>query len=99
MAQRAGEAGASAIREDVWPRFVEAESRIIRQLADAIQKGSANPPGALHPEDLARVLVGAAERIARMKFAGTPAPDIERFFDSILRIILDGLAGPGPHGE
>lgn len=82
----------SAIRGEVWPRFLEAEARLTRSIASSFR---AAPPEeragcSLHPDDLARLLIGVGERVARMKFAGRRPSEIRRFIRSTRKMIFAG---------
>ena len=88
----------SAIRGEVWPRFLETEQRLIRAVESAFRDAAPEERerSPLHPVDLARLLIGAGERVARMKFAGCRPAEVRRFIRSTRRLILaDSGDAPG----
>lgn len=77
----------TAIRDDVWPRFLAVEDRIIQQLTETIRRLEGGAPRGAHPEDCARLLIAAAEMIARLKLSGRPAAEAERFGASVVAML------------
>lgn len=88
----------SAVREDVWPTYLEIEERIVRTIAATLERGQreGSIAGDVPPEDGARIAVGAGLMIAQMKLSGRPAPQVARFVDSLVRTLAGGLAPTQP---
>jgi len=80
----------TAIREDVWPRYLAFQERIIAILAATIERGQREGEISLKvdPEDDARLIVGAAHMITQMKFTDQPAAKVDHFIDTVLGAIL-----------
>ncbi|HIF94869.1 MAG TPA: TetR/AcrR family transcriptional regulator [Myxococcales bacterium] len=80
----------SATRADIWPRFLDAETRIISGVTETIRDAPNGEFAAvgIHPQDIARLLLGCAEMIARIKFADRPPAEVRRFIQSALVLIL-----------
>lgn len=85
----------TAIREDVWPRYVDFQERIVQTLASTVERGQREGDVAesVDPEDDARLIIGAAHMIAQMKFTGQPDDKIEHFMETVLAAIL-GFPAP-----
>jgi TetR/AcrR family hemagglutinin/protease transcriptional regulator len=86
----------TAIREDVWPRYVEFQERIVQTLASTIERGQreGDVSKSVDPEDDARLIIGAAHMIAQMKFTGQPEDKIEHFMETVLAAIRGAAASP-----
>ena len=80
----------AAIRDDLHPSFLEAEARIIRVLADRVRRvpKSKRPAPDVHPQDLAHLILGLGERLARRKLAGASQRELRRFVRSALDLLL-----------
>ena len=77
----------TAVREDVWPLFLEFHEAMLRKMRDAIERGVAE--GAIErvidAENAALMLIGAAHLVLQMKFTGIPSERIFRFQLALLR--------------
>ena len=84
----------TSIRDDVWPRYLAFQERIIAEMAKMIRRGQRN--GTVErdmvAEDEARMLYGSAHMAAQMKFSGRPARQVRRFLDSIAAATLRRMA-------
>jgi TetR/AcrR family hemagglutinin/protease transcriptional regulator len=93
-------AWSSAVREDVWTRYLAFEDRVVGIIAKTLARGQrAGSIGrSISPEDGARLVIGAAHLIARMKFSGRPEPELTEFLDALVRALAGGLAPAGAPG-
>jgi TetR/AcrR family transcriptional regulator, hemagglutinin/protease regulatory protein len=77
----------TAVREDVWPLFLEFHEAMLGKMREAIERGVAE--GAIErgvePENAALMLIGAAHLVLQMKFTGIPSERIFRFQLALLR--------------
>jgi TetR/AcrR family transcriptional regulator, hemagglutinin/protease regulatory protein len=82
----------TAIREDVWPRYLAFQEDMVRILAVTIARGRREGSIALavDPDGAARLLVGSAHMLAQMKFTHRSPAEIERFVETLVRAILGG---------
>ncbi len=76
----------TAIREDVWPRYLQFQERVFEMLKPTFERGVRD--GSLHAEldcdDAVRVLVGSAHMIAQMKFTGREGAKIMHFVQTVI---------------
>jgi TetR/AcrR family hemagglutinin/protease transcriptional regulator len=84
----------TAVRAETWPAYLAFESEIAGVLAATLcrgqRQGSISPD--VHPDDGARIAIGAAHMIARMKFSRRPASEMDRFLRAVVRALTGGLA-------
>ncbi len=85
----------TAIREDVWPRYLRFQDRMVDILAGTIKQGQGEGiiSSAVDPEDSGRLIIGAALMIAQMKFTRQPEHKVEHFMETVLSVVL-GLVAP-----
>jgi len=87
-------AWSNAVRDEIWPRYLAFEQEIVDLLATTLERGqgegSISPE--IAPEDGARISIGAAHMIARMKFSARPESEVERFMGSVVGSLAGGLA-------
>ena len=90
----------SALREDTWPSYVGFESEVVGVIAATLRRGQREGTIArdVAPEDGARIAIGAAHMIARMRLGGWAAPEVDRFAGSLVRALVGGLAPRAPQG-
>jgi TetR/AcrR family hemagglutinin/protease transcriptional regulator len=90
----------SALREDTWPSYVAFESEVVGVIAATLRCGQREGTIArdVAPEDGARIAIGAAHMIARMRLGGWDAPEVDRFAGSVVRVLVGGLAPRVPEG-
>jgi TetR/AcrR family hemagglutinin/protease transcriptional regulator len=83
----------TAMRAEVWPRYLDFQERMVRIIAATIARGRASGElaGDDDPEDDARLLVAAAHMIAQMKLTHRDPALVDRF----LRTIVRATAGEG----
>jgi len=76
----------TAIREEIWPRYLEFQDRIVSMIATTIERGQreAQISAEVDPGSDARLLVGSAHMIAQMKFSRRPQGELRRFIDTVL---------------
>ena len=76
----------SAIRDETWRAFLDNEEHLVGRVMAAIEAAPAAERDRLvrrgHPADLARLIIGTGESVARQKFAGRPSETIDRFVAS-----------------
>ena len=84
----------TAIGEEVWPRYLELQQRVVGMLTEAITHGQDQGSLAsnVNAEDVALLLVGTASLIIQMKFAGQPAERVNRFLQTLVQVALAGAA-------
>jgi len=77
---------ASAMRGELGPRFLEAQSGLTEIMASAVRSTPKNERGGLelHPDDVAHLVLGAGEMMVRLQLAGKKPRDIRRFVRSTL---------------
>lgn len=80
----------TAIREDVWPRYMKFQERIVGTLAVTIERGQREGDVApnVDPEGDARLIVAAAQMIAQMKFTEQSEAKVEHFMETVLAAAL-----------
>jgi TetR/AcrR family hemagglutinin/protease transcriptional regulator len=77
---------ASAMRGELWPRFLEAQSRMIEIMTSAVRSVPKNKRAGLelHPDDLAHLVLGAGEMMVRLQLSGRSQREIRRFVRSTI---------------
>lgn len=88
----------TAIRDEVWPRYLQFQESIVQIIEKTIRRGQeeGSLSTALDSGDEAHLLFGSAHMIAQMKFSRQPAEKIERFLHTLVRIAIGGLS-PDTH--
>jgi TetR/AcrR family hemagglutinin/protease transcriptional regulator len=81
----------TAIREEVWPRYLAFQDIVVALVAATIERGQAEGeiPTDVDAKADARLLIGSAHMIAQMKFSDRPREELRRFIDAV----LDGALG------
>lgn len=76
----------TAIRDDVWPRYLEFQERVIELLRATIERGKQEGTllADLDADDAARLLVGSAHMIAQMKFTRRAQTQVTHFIQSLI---------------
>jgi TetR/AcrR family hemagglutinin/protease transcriptional regulator len=80
----------TAIRDEIWPRYLAFQERIVAALATTI--GRAKSEGAVSTDvdgdEAARLMVGAAHMLAQMKFSGQPDEKISHFVGTLMTAVF-----------
>lgn len=84
----------TAVREKVWPRYMELLNAILAMVRTTLERGQreGSISAGTDPEDQARLLVGSAHMLALMQFSGAPPEKLEHFFTTL----MDAVVGPRP---
>lgn len=79
----------TAMRDEVWPRYLAFQARVVSLLEATIRRGQRQ--GDVDPdvvaEDEATLLFGAAAMVAQMQFTRVPTARLERFLASLVRSV------------
>jgi TetR/AcrR family hemagglutinin/protease transcriptional regulator len=80
----------TAIREEMWPRYLDFQERVVVILARTIrrwqnERGVAND---VDIEDDARLMVAAAHMVSQMKFTRVPAERLDHFLHTLVSAVL-----------
>jgi TetR/AcrR family hemagglutinin/protease transcriptional regulator len=80
----------TAIRESVWPRYLEFQERLIAIVAASVERGRARGqvPADVDAEDTARLFVGNAHMAALMKFAPNSGLDLNHLVRRAVTALL-----------
>lgn len=80
----------TAIRESVWPRYLEFQERLVAMVAASILRGRERGeiPTDIGTEDTARLFVGNAHMAALMKFAPHPGLDLHHLVRRAVSALL-----------
>ena len=81
---------ASAMRGELGPRFLEAQSGLTEIMASAVRSTPKNARAGLklHPDDVAHLVLGAGEMMVRLQLAGRSRREIKRFVRSTLGMLF-----------
>lgn len=76
----------TAVRDDVWPLYLEFQERIQTLLVSTTERGKreGSLSADLDSEDAARLLIGAAYMIAQMKIAEIDSARVRHFIESLV---------------
>jgi TetR/AcrR family hemagglutinin/protease transcriptional regulator len=88
----------TAMRDELWPRHVRFQRRVLGRLTRLIRRGQrdGSVDRRVVPEDAARLMYAAAYAVLQMKLTGCPATRLGRF----LRSAVDAVAGhPSPRAR
>ncbi len=82
----------TAIRDEVWPRYLRFQERVVQVMERTIRRGQqeGSLSTALDPSDEAHLLFGSAHMIAQMKFTRQSPEKIERFLHTLARVAIGG---------
>ena len=79
----------TAIREEIWPLYLEFEDNVVSIIADRIRRWQrARGMSDEEAEDDARLVVGSAHMIAQMKFTRCAPEKVDRFLRTLVRSTL-----------
>jgi TetR/AcrR family hemagglutinin/protease transcriptional regulator len=90
----------TAIRDEVWPRYLDFQERLVQIIAQTISRGQREGTLAadVDPEDTALLLISAAHMVAQMKFTQRAPEKIESFLRTLMRAATGNLpSGSVPH--
>jgi TetR/AcrR family hemagglutinin/protease transcriptional regulator len=84
---------ASAMRGELGPRFLEAQSRLTEIMVSAVRSTPKDERAglALHPDDAAHLVLGAGEMMVRLQLAGRKRREIRRFVRSTLSALFPDM--------
>lgn len=87
----------TAIRDQVWPRYIDFQGKLVRILEKTIRRGQRKGTFAadVDPEDAALLGFSAAHMVAQMKFLRRAPEKVERFMRAVVRSVLGGLPPNG----
>ncbi len=80
----------TAIREEIWPKYLDFQERMVAIIADTIRRWQ-NDRGIASDvdiEDDARLMVGSAHMVAQMKFTRVPPEKLEHFLRTLVSAAL-----------
>lgn len=86
-----------SFHDDIWPRFLDLQSRLIDLFASALLDGQPKATGQeiSNAQDAARILIGSAFVLSIMKFSGEPDQRVERFGNGLsAALTVQGLLDP-----
>lgn len=77
----------TAIRDEVWPRYLDFQERLVHILEKTIRRGQHEGTFAtdVDAEDDARFLLSAAHMVAQMKFMRRAPEKVDRFMRAVIR--------------
>lgn len=80
----------TSIRDDIWPKYLDFQERVIDRLRRMIVNGQRAGVVAadVDPEDAARIVVGDAHMVALMQFAHRASADMDRFLRHLVESVL-----------
>jgi TetR/AcrR family transcriptional regulator, hemagglutinin/protease regulatory protein len=87
----------TAIRDEVWPRYIDFQGKLVRILEKTIRRGQRKGTFAadVDAEDAALLGFSAAHMVAQMKFLRRAPEKVERFMRAVVRSVLGGLPPNG----
>jgi TetR/AcrR family hemagglutinin/protease transcriptional regulator len=82
----------TAIRDEIWPRYMVFQERIVETLATTIERAKleGSIPADVNSDEAARIMVGAAHMLAQMKFSGQPDKKISHFVGTLMAAVFRG---------
>jgi TetR/AcrR family hemagglutinin/protease transcriptional regulator len=77
----------TAIREEIWPLFLEFQEHLVAVIANTIRRwrGERGTADAGEAEDDARLVVGSAHMVAQMKFTRCAPEKVDHFLRTLVR--------------
>jgi TetR/AcrR family hemagglutinin/protease transcriptional regulator len=80
----------TAVRDDVWPRYLAFQDRIVAMIAASIERGrrAGKVPTKEPAATCARLIVSSTQMLAQMHFTQQPRKSIETFADAVVDIAL-----------
>jgi TetR/AcrR family hemagglutinin/protease transcriptional regulator len=82
----------TAIRDEVWPRYLTFQAYVVKVLENTIRRGQQEGDLAvdIDAEDNAHLMFGSAHMIAQMKFTQQAPEKINRFLHTLVRVAIGG---------
>jgi TetR/AcrR family transcriptional regulator, hemagglutinin/protease regulatory protein len=83
----------TAVRDEVWPRYLEFQGQVIHRIEQTIRRGQreGSLAAGVDPGDEAHLMFSSAHIIAQMKFAHESPERIERFLQTLVHIAIGGV--------
>jgi TetR/AcrR family transcriptional regulator, hemagglutinin/protease regulatory protein len=87
----------TAIRDKVWPRYIDFQEKLVRILEKTIRRGQRKGTFAadVDPEDAALLGLSAAHMLAQMKFLRRAPEKVDRFMRAVVQSVLGVLPPNG----
>ncbi len=87
----------TALREELWPRYVEFTDRLVENHVRTIRRGQAegDVPATVDPETSARMLIASAQMTAQQRLAGADPAMVDR----MAALFIDAALGRAGGGE
>ena len=81
----------TAIREELWPRYIEFIERLVENHVRTIERGQreGDVPAHVEPESAARLLIGTAQMTAQLRLTGAD----EARIDAMAALMIDAALG------
>ncbi len=88
----------TAIREELWPRYIEFIERLVVNHVRTIERGQreGDVPAHVEPEPSARLLIGTAQMTAQLRLTGTDEAHIDDMAALMIDAALGRLVPAGP---
>ncbi|GIW44459.1 MAG: TetR family transcriptional regulator [Candidatus Binatia bacterium] len=83
----------TAIREQMWPRYLDFQRQVVEVIARTIRRGQKEGTIRTHldPKFAALFVVSAAHMVAQMQFSHQPAQVLDRFLRTLVGSITGGM--------
>ena len=80
----------TAVRDEVWPRYLAFQERIVAMIAASIERGrrAGKVPTKEPAATCARLIVSSTQMLSQMHFTQQPRKSIEKFADAVVDIAL-----------
>jgi TetR/AcrR family hemagglutinin/protease transcriptional regulator len=80
----------TAIRQDIWQRYLDAIDWYVDLWSTAIEKGMRQGEigSGLAPDEMARLIVGSGQVIAQMKFARSDPETVDRYIRALVQAVI-----------
>lgn len=84
----------TAMRADVWPRYLAFQERMVTQIARTIERGRRERilKGDIDPREGGRLIVACAHMVAQMKFTHRGSGAVDRFLRTLVRAAVGSAA-------
>ncbi len=90
----------TAIRDDVWPRYLRFQEGIVGIIATTLRRGQreGDVAAGIDPDAEARLVVGSAHMLAQMKFTNCPPEPLARYVRALVQAATGMPVTMGPPG-